>query len=280
MSPTDRDRQRLARALSEFWAGGAGPTHNDIWRVLDALGLDEVAGQGSKRDRVYGAVTNTPEGQVERLVADLVELLQESGSFTGEYKADDRELALLKRAVVPFNLRLTDDGELVGGTKLGVEPEAMLGLPAVQDHIRRIQVALTHDDAELLLGSSKELLETTSKFVLTNVGMEAPSKFPALLGGALEALGLHPKTAGNHDEIAAATKRILSGLQQIGLGINELRNEYGTGHGRLDSGVRLKLRHARLAAGSAVVLATVMVDTFEDPAAPWRRAQTPTTRAN
>ena len=133
-------------------------------------------------------------------------------------------------------------------------------------------LALTHDDAALLLGSSKELLETVAKFVLREVGEEPPGKFPALLARALEVLGLHPKAAsGSSDEIVSATRKILGGLQQIGLGVNELRNDYGTGHGRAEPLVRLNLRHARLAAGAAVVLATTMLDTYDDPSAPWRR---------
>ena len=46
----------------------------------------------------------------------------------------------------------------------------MLDLPALRDHIRRIQIALEQEDTALLLGSSKELLETVSKFVLAQNG--------------------------------------------------------------------------------------------------------------
>jgi hypothetical protein len=145
----------------------------------------------------------------------------------------------------------------------------MLSLPALREHIQRIQLALTNDDSALLLGSSKELLEATSKFILGEVEIEPPDKFPSLLSSALEVLGLHPKAVSGDGDLASATKRVLGGLQQIGLGINELRNDHGTGHGRV-GGAKLGLRHARLAAGSAVVLATAMVDTFEDPMAPWR----------
>ena len=63
---------------------------------------------------------------------------------------------------------MTDDGEVLGGTALGVEPSTMLDLPALREHIGRIQLALVNDDSALLLGLSKELLETASEFILAN----------------------------------------------------------------------------------------------------------------
>jgi hypothetical protein len=82
---------------------------------------------------------------------------------------------------------------------------------------------------------------------------------------------MHAKGVSGDTEIAADTKKILGGLQSIGIGINGLRNSYGTGHGRVGD-AKLGIRHARLAAGAAVVLATAMLDTYEDPKAPWRTA--------
>ena len=89
-------------------------------------------------------------------------------------------------------------GEVAGGAGLGVDPEAMLDLPVVQEHVRRLQVALAHDDAALLLGSSKELIETTCKYVLREVGEPVPSKFPGLLSAALEA---HPEWEEAHQAL-------------------------------------------------------------------------------
>ena len=49
----------------------------------------------------------------------------------------------------------------------------------------------------------------------------------------MEVLGLHAKEVKGDSEVAADTRRVLGGLQQIGLGINGLRNEHGTGHGHV-----------------------------------------------
>ena len=53
--------------------------------------------------------------------------------------------------------------------------------------------------------------------------------------------------------------------------INEHRSERGTGHGRAEAPVRLTSRHGRLAAGAALLVATLMFDTLEDESAPWRQ---------
>lgn len=263
----DANRSKLANALSDFWYGGDGPSHGELERVFDDLDLE--VGGGSKRDRVREAVTEASEAVLPRLVSELVDLLNKVTMLVGP-QADTAAVSRLQKRLRPYNLQVADDGELVGGTRLGIEPEALIDVPALRDHIRRIHVALEEDDSALLLGSAKELLESTSKLVLGEVGAEVPDKFPSLLKQALEVLGLHSKSVSGEDEIAAATRKILGGLQQIGLGVNELRNDHGTGHGRA-GGVKLGLRQARLAAGSAVVLASVMIDTLEDPGAPWRK---------
>jgi hypothetical protein len=209
-------------------------------------------------------------------VVELLDLLREQQDFLSDDGTVNHELVVeLNRTLRPLNLHLAADGTVVEGSSLGVEPSRMLDGPAVREHIRRLDLALAIVDVPLLLGSSKELLEAASKLVLDGIGEPIPDKFPSLLTRALEALGLHARAVAGDTEVAGATRRILGGLHQIGLGVNELRNDHGTGHGRIDNGTRLSLRHARLAAGAAAVLATVMVDTFEDPDAPWRGRRPP-----
>jgi hypothetical protein len=203
----------------------------------------------------------------------LLVLAEEHGSFSGEYQVDHKTMQVLRKRLAPLQLTISSIGTVAGGPGFGVDPHAMLDAPAVQEHVTRLSLALVNDDPALVLGTSKELLETVSKLVLTSASEAVPDKFPALLAKALQALGLHAKAVGGDDDIADATRRILGSLQQIGIGINDLRNARGTGHGRAAT-VKLSARHARLAGGSAIVLATIMLDTFNDPATP--RATSPT----
>lgn len=56
----------------------------------------------------------------------------------------------------------------------------------------------------------------------------------------------------------------MSNLGTIAQGLGELRNLYGTGHGRTGATRGLKPRHARLAVGSAATLATFLLETHEE----------------
>lgn len=266
MPAPDVDRNSLARAVSDIWYGGAGPTHTDLERLFDLYDLGEVPG-GSKRERVHAAVATVDDDRVTEFVHALLVLAEEDGSFSGEYQLDDKTMKVLRKRLAPLHLTISATGTVVGGPGFGVDPHAMLDEPAVQEHVTRLSLALVNDDPALVLGTAKELLETVSKLVLDSAGEAIPDKFPALLAKALQSLGLHAKSVDGDDDIADATRRILGSLQQIGIGVNDLRNARGTGHGRAKP-VKLSTRHARLAGGSAVVLATIMLDTFNDPDTP------------
>lgn len=272
MAEDDRARQPLAAALAAFWSGGSGPSHSQLNNVLGWHGIAEE--DASKAERVRDAILSVEESQLTSLAVELCGLLRPR--IEAGYDEDARKVARLREALAPYGLAVAKDGKVDSSPALGVEPSELLTTPALRDHIRRIKTALQDNDAEQLLGSAKELLESASKLVLTELEQPIPDKFPALLSEALRSLGMHPKDAPDPTEgIGRDVRRILGGLQQIGLAVNDLRNDYGTGHGRGPEEVKLGLRHARLAAGAAAVLATAMIDTFEAPDAPWRQRPGP-----
>ena len=61
-------------------------------------------------------------------------------------------------------------------------------------------------------------------------------------------------------------QRLLSNLGAVAQGLSELRNLYGTGHGKHGKAKGLFARHARLAVGAAATLATFLLETHEDRA--------------
>jgi hypothetical protein len=107
--------------------------------------------------------------------------------------------------------------------------------------------------------------------VLPKCNSAPPSKFPALMTAAFEALGVHPEeTPSTGTELEVPVRTILGGALQIVLGINELRGTHGTGHGRAEPSLRLGQRQVRLAAGAGVTVAIFLLDTLDDPSAAWR----------
>ncbi len=91
------------------------------------------------------------------------------------------------------------------------------------------------EDAALLSGTGKDLLEATTKHVIhSTFGNQIPANanFPTLLGQAYVALQMatpqDPKV-GNEPAI----KHYERALFELALSINRVRNKEGTGHGRL-----------------------------------------------
>ena len=73
-----------------------------------------------------------------------------------------------------------------------------------------------------------------------------------------------PIGAREKAKAAETIKRLLSNLATITQGVAELRNHYGTGHGKVASAKGLQPRHAKLAAGAASTLAVFLAETHND----------------
>ncbi len=55
----------------------------------------------------------------------------------------------------------------------------------------------------------------------------------------------------------------LTGFSTVVIKLTELRNLYGTGHGKENKRKGLSERHAKLAVGAGITLSTFLLDTFE-----------------
>jgi hypothetical protein len=145
---------------------------------------------------------------------------------------------------------------------------------AILEQLGRIQRAII-DDPALAVGSSKELIESTAKVVLTERGLPVDDKddVPALVKQAQQALGLHRLSTASGPDGSDAVRRILGSASSLAIGVAELRNRgYGTGHGARGARVGLRARHAHLAVNAATTWCQLMLDTLADRDAPWRAA--------
>lgn len=76
-------------------------------------------------------------------------------------------------------------------------------------------------------------------------------------------LEIMPASISDKDASAASIKALLGNLLQISTRIAELRNPYGSGHGKSASYKGLESRHAKLAVGSSITFVTFLWDTHE-----------------
>jgi len=105
---------------------------------------------------------------------------------------------------------------------------------AIRENLARLQ--RQKGDPPALVGTAKDLIESTAKVVLSDRGRELPDDLAGLIKATQIVLHLHASQVGDGGEsILKATKRIRGGLSSIALGVVEMRNAGGTGHGRLTS---------------------------------------------
>lgn len=103
-------------------------------------------------------------------------------------------------------------------------------------------------DTDIAIGTAKELLETTCKSILKQkaVMVDANWTLPQLLRATTNALDFTPKEVANPENAERSIKQILGGISSIVHGVSELRNSYGTGHGKDADFKTLEAKYAKL----------------------------------
>jgi hypothetical protein len=235
----------VAATLGAFVTGGTGPRHAVLTRVFGRSGYADAAPydsqsplqQMNKEDRVrttVAAAVRDPARSRE-LVDGLLSEYRAGGLFSpdADPDADRRRQDLVKTAQSAFariDWELTADGEL---RPAGVGAlSALEGRPAIEDQLGRLRRA--GDDPALLLGTAKEMLESTAKYVLEafSVPYSSSTDFEQLWFHARDRLGLHPKDVDQTQPGASQVRETLQSAWSIARMANELRNVEGTGHGR------------------------------------------------
>lgn len=137
----------------------------------------------------------------------------------------------------------------------------------IHRQIKRIENSID-SDPDLAIGTSKELIEACCKTILdlSSVEFEKSLELPKLVKETCKVLKLTPDDIPNDAKAADTIKRILSNFSSIAQGIAELRNIYGTGHGKIGKKGGPTSRHAKLAAGAASTMVIFLFETFKQRA--------------
>jgi hypothetical protein len=137
-----------------------------------------------------------------------------------------------------------------------------LDSPELHRQLDRIRSAVDSDPG-MAVGQAKELVETTCKTILDQASIPYSSRddLISLVKAARTHLDLLPSNIPNSAKGADVMRRLLSNLGSVAQGLGELRNLYGTGHGRSAASGGLSPRHARLAVGAATTLAMFLFET-------------------
>jgi hypothetical protein len=134
----------------------------------------------------------------------------------------------------------------------------------VTQQITRMEAAI-YPDPDLAIGTAKELIETCCRTILSERGADEPkdADLARLVKATARVLALTPADIPDAAKAVDSIRRLLSNLATIAQGIAELRNSYGTGHGRKARSKGLEPRHAKLAVGAASTLAVFLIETHQ-----------------
>lgn len=129
-----------------------------------------------------------------------------------------------------------------------------------------LMVKMQTENPTNAIGMAKELIESCCKTILDEVGIGYTKNddVPALATKTLGALDLLPSNVQPTDRGADAIKSILGSLRAIPSKLAELRNPFGSGHGKSASFQGLEERHAKLAVGSSLTFVDFVWSTYEN----------------
>ncbi len=229
----------VARLVDDAQSDTREPSHSElefqINRARLTAGDPKAQGQlVGKAKRVRGtlswALENNPSSG-EILIESLLSLLRACGGFrptSPNYVGSEA----VTNAIAAFRMEgftLSNDGEL--------QPQILENLSgaalstALESYIRRAKRGA--EDAALLAGTSKDLLEATAAHILVERNGTYPqgANFESLLGMAFVAIDLstpqHPIQPGEPPQC-----KVERAMFSVACGINAMRNRLGTGHGR------------------------------------------------
>ena len=229
----------LARLVDDAQTETREPSHSDlefqINRACLTVGDPKAQGQlVGKAKRIRGvlswALENSPSNG-EAFVVSLLAFLRSCGGFRASSPHYVGAEAITN-AIAAFRgegFTLTPDGEL--------QPQLLENLSglalssALESYIRRAKLGA--EDAALLSGTSKDLLEATAAHILVERNGSYPqgANFEGLLGTAFVAIDLatpqHPVQPGESPQ-----RKMERAMFTLACGINAMRNKLGTGHGR------------------------------------------------
>ncbi len=197
--------------------------------------------------------------------ADLTEVSKLNQQFNEFLKEDNFELAertqISGRPVFVGRQRLLGKGTIEAKKK---QIEDYLSDEYVTKQITLMETSI-ENSPDVAIGIAKELIETICHTILEERSIESDKAWdlPQLLKHTTKQLQLTPEGIPDTIKAAQSIKSILGSLTTVVHGLSELRNQYGSGHGKKAKFKGLTARHAKLAVGASSTLAIFLLETHK-----------------
>lgn len=279
--------------LGSFWWAGRLEEMEFLGRLyrLDELPSNDPRFENAFEDIWQHRVNNLDGGQDWVFYDDRFGLFQDEEKFLQFIAATihpvvrpDRDE--VQKMLAMYNRHLNADGwEMVEVTRISGRPvfaaRSMLVVPSSLRHVEkavaagdtaylskqitRMEAAIERDP-ELAIGTAKDLVETASVTVLEEMGVIVDKNWDLVrvVKEAGKRLKITPDSVISGVTGEESIRKVLGSLAGVVAGTAELRNLYGTGHGKAASVSGLGPRHARLAVGAASTLAVFIFETYNE----------------
>lgn len=217
-------------------------------------------------------VNEASDDDVTKLLKDLLEYYEEN--YENEYKKDAEEDATFGYTKYYANYsalykkcRVYMDRVLNISTPLASNAVALQEKFTSEYLSKQIELMLrmqTENPTDAI-GKAKELIESCCKTILENeqIVWNKNWDMSKLTGETLKHLNLTPTAISDADPVSENIKAVLGNLRGITTKLAEIRNPYGSGHGKSASFTGLETRHAKLAVGCSITFVTFLWDTYE-----------------
>lgn len=251
---------RFENAMGDIWQHRI---NNDDWE-LDWVLDDDRFGLHRGPDHVFlrflcemlHPVVRTDREESERLVKFFNECLAIDG-----WELVEERLLLGRPVFSPSRRPLPRSGTIPKRLRI------VLDEGVVNRTVARMDKAVGNDPV-LAIGTAKEFVETVCKWILQDrrVPYDENGDVQYLVRSTVRELRLAPEGIPKAARGVETIRRILSNLGTIAVGLAELRNLYGTGHGGAPRTRGLGSRHAQLAVGAATALGLFLFETHRERA--------------
>lgn len=237
---TDEILFTLAKLVDDAQQPTREPSHSEIESQIKRYNLEKgdphfqglsVGKTKRVRSVLNWAMENNLDGG-EKFVSSFIALLKALGGFRESSKnyVGKESIMNAQAAFKSEGWALSSDGDLraiVLDNLNDIEKEE-----ALRAYITRAKKGA--EDAALLAGTGKDLLEAVCGFILTKLWGYYPttSNFPTLLGQTFTALNLVYDKTKIDPSNRRSQQKFEASLYELGCSLNNLRNKEGTGHGR------------------------------------------------
>lgn len=229
----------------------------------------------SKGKSIVAYLNSTSEENRFKLISDLFHYYEDNMEY--EYNKDYEDDLYWGSSISRYDERYARIYEkckaimdrLEGGSSVIIKTADNLKGKFSSEYMSQqieLMVSMQSTNPTNAIGMAKELIESCCKTILEDLGIawSKTDDVPQLTNKTMDALNLLPANVQETDPGADAVKAVLGNLRAIPSKLAEIRNPFGSGHGKSASFQGLEERHAKLAVGSSITFVDFIWSTYEN----------------